>query len=78
MKVKEESVKAGLKLNIQKMKIMTEWLNWTELNWCNSYNLHILSVTQHHELSVFSFLLEAVIQFSSGQSLSHVRLFVTP
>ena len=24
MKVKEESVKAGLKLNIQKMKIMTE------------------------------------------------------
>ena len=26
MKVKEESVKAGLKLNIQKMKIMTERL----------------------------------------------------
>ena len=67
MKVKDQSEKAGLKLNIQKIKITTEWLKWTELSWCNSYNLHILSVTQHHELSVLSFLQEVVIQFSSIQ-----------
>ena len=55
-----------------------EWLKWTELSWCNSYNLHILSVAQHHELSVLSFLLEVVIQFSSVQSFSHIWLFATP
>ena len=30
MKVKEESEKVGLKLNIQKMKIMASRLNWTD------------------------------------------------
>ena len=67
MKVKDQSEKAGLKLNIQKIKITTEWLKWTELSWCNSYNLHIWSVTHHHELSVLPFLQEVVIQFSSIQ-----------
>ena len=37
MKVKEESEKAGLKLNIQKTKV-TEWLNWTKV-WGQSFSL---------------------------------------
>ena len=47
MKVKEESEKAGLKLNVQKMKIMA---SSTITSW----------------------------QIRSDQSLSHIRLFVTP
>ena len=45
MKVKEESEKVGLKLNIQKTKIMAS---------------------------------SPIVQFSSAQSLSCVRLFATP
>ena len=37
MKVKEESEKVGLKLNIQKIKI-TERLNWTKV-WGQSFSL---------------------------------------
>ena len=63
MKVKEESEKAGLKLNIAKTKIMasgpiTSWQIHGETSE-NSNRLYFL-------------------QFSSVQSLSRVQLFVTP
>ena len=38
MKVKEESEKAGLKLNIQKMKVMTQSYHFMENRWGNSGN----------------------------------------
>ena len=59
MKVKEESEKVGLKLNIQKTKIMASG-----------------SITSWQ---IDGETLETVtVQFSSVQSLSRVRLFVTP
>ena len=38
MKVKEESEKAGLKLNIQKMKVMTQSYHFMENRWGNNGN----------------------------------------
>ena len=48
MKVKEESEKVGLKLNIQKMKIMasgpiTSW----EIDWGNSVRLYFFGLQNH-------------------------------
>ena len=50
MKVKEESEKAGLKLNIQKMKIMASSLIFIENKWRNNGNsdrLYFLGLQNH-------------------------------
>ena len=62
MKVKEESEKAGLKLNIQKTKIMasgpiTSW---------------------QIDRETMETMTDFIFQFSSVQSLSRVRLLATP
>ena len=72
MKVKEESEKVGLKLSIQKTKIMasgpiTSWQ--TDGETLETVADFIWGAPKS---------LQMVIQFSSVQSLSHVRLFVTP
>ena len=51
MKVKEESEKVGLKLNIQKMKIMasgpiTSWAKWG--NSGNSFRLYLFGLQNHY------------------------------
>ena len=51
MKVKEESEKAGLKLNIQKMKIMASSLIFIENKWRNNGNsdrLYFLGLQKQH------------------------------
>ena len=121
MKVKEESEKAGLKLNIQKTKIMAlspiiSWqIDWEKLEAVTDFiflgpkitvdgdcsheiKRHLLlgrtaisPVSCVHGISqarilewvsipFFSYLqsFPASVQFSSVQSLSHVRLFATP
>ena len=51
MKVKEESGKVGLKLNIQKTKIMPSWSHHFMANRCgnngNSDRLHFLELQNH-------------------------------
>ena len=91
MKVKEESEKVDLKLNIQKMKIMasgtiTSWEIDGETR--NSVRLYFLGskitadVDCSHEIKrcllLGRKLMTNLAQFSSVQSLSRVRLFETP
>ena len=72
MKVKEESEKVGLKLNIQKMKIMasipiTSWqIDEETMETVTDFILRSSKITQ------------MVTQFSSVQLLSRVRLSATP
>ena len=48
MKVKEESEKVGLKLNIQKTKIMASWSHHFLGNrWGNSVRLYFLGLQNH-------------------------------
>ena len=90
MKVKEESEKASLKLNIQKMKIMA-FHHFMANRWGNSGNSVRLyfwgsKITADgdcsHEIKRCLLLGRKVMtnldQFSSVQSLSRVRLFATP
>ena len=92
MKVKEESGKAGLKLNIQKTKIMasspiTSWqiageIMETVTDFIFLDSKIIMDGNCSHEIKRRLLLgrkaMTKLVQFSSVQSLSHVRLFATP
>ena len=77
MKVKEESEKVGLKLNIQKMKIMapgpiTSWeIDGEAVETVSDFIFLGSKITADGDCS-------HEIQFSSVQSLSRVHLFATP
>ena len=92
MKVKEESGKAGLKLNIQKTKIMasspiTSWqiageITETVTDFIFLDSKIIVDGNCSHEIKRRLLLgrkaMTKLVQFSSVQSLSRVRLFATP
>ena len=92
MKVKEESGKAGLKLNIQKTKIMasspiTSWqiageIMETVTDFIFLDSKIIMDGNCSHETKRHLLLgrkaMTKLVQFSSVQSLSRVRLFATP
>ena len=92
MKVKEESGKAGLKLNIQKTKIMasspiTSWqiageIMETVTDFIFLDSKIIMDGNCSHEIKRRLLLgrkaMTKLVQFSSVQSLSRVRLFATP
>ena len=92
MKVKEESGKAGLKLNIQKTKIMasspiTSWqiageIMETVTDFIFLDSQIIMDGNCSHEIKRRLLLgrkaMTKLVQFSSVQSLSRVRLFATP
>ena len=48
MKVKEESEKVGLKLNIQKTKIMASGHHFMPNRWGNNDRLYYLGLQNHH------------------------------
>ena len=94
MKVKEESEKVGLKLNIQKMKIVASGpiISWEidgeTVETVSDFILRGSKITadgdHSHEIKRHLLLGNKVmsnlssVQFSSVQSLSRVRLFATP
>ena len=86
MKVKEESEKAGLKLNIQKTKIMTSGpiTSWqidreTVADFIFGGSKVTADADCSHEIKRCLLLGRKVMSnLSSVQSLSHVRLFATP
>ena len=92
MKVKEESEKAGLKLNIQKTKIMafgpiTSWqidgetmetvADFIFLGSKIAADGHCRDEIKRH-LLLRRKVMTNLVQFSSVQSFSRVRLFATP
>ena len=88
MKVKEDSEKVGLKLNIQKTKIMasgpiTSWqIDGETMETVTDFIFWGSKITADgdcsHEIKRCLLLEESYNQPSSVQLLSHVRLFATP
>ena len=89
MKVKEESEKAGLKLNIQKTKIMasspiTSWQidGETVTDFAFLGSKITIDGDCSHEIKRCLLLgrkaMTNLVQFSSIQLLSHIQLFATP
>ena len=89
MKVKEESEKAGLKLNIQKTKIMasspiTSWQidGETVTDFAFLGSKITIDGDCRHEIKRCLLLgrkaMTNLVQFSSIQLLSHIQLFATP
>ena len=91
MKVKEESEKVGLKLNIQKTKIMAscpntswqimgkQWKQWlTLVFWAPKSLQMVIAAMKLKTLTPKKEGYEQPSSVQSGQLLSRVRLFVIP